>query len=65
MSGPRSRKPDATTSALYKSPEGAALYAKWFTQAIPPKNVNLNIPMSPTLKHAFEQPMDSADPAAY
>lgn len=56
---------DATTSALYKSPEGAALYAKWFTQAIPPKNVNLNIPMSPALKHAFEKPTDSPDPAAY
>src|SRR5579862_9522677 len=45
---------DAATSALYKSPEGAALYAKWFTQAIPPKNVNLNIPMSPAMKKAFE-----------
>jgi len=56
---------DAATSALYKSPEGAALYAKWFTQAIPPKNVNLNIPMSPAMKHAFEQPTDSPDPAAY
>jgi glutamate/aspartate transport system substrate-binding protein len=56
---------DAVTSALYKSSEGPALYAKWFTQAIPPKNVNLNIPMSPAMKHAFEQPTDSPDPAAY
>lgn len=56
---------DATTSALYKSPEGAALYAKWFMQPIPPKNVNLNIPMSPALKHAFENPTDSPDPATY
>jgi len=56
---------DATTAALYKSPEGAALYAKWFTQPIPPKGVNLNIPMSPALKKAFEAPLDSADPAAY
>jgi glutamate/aspartate transport system substrate-binding protein len=56
---------DAATSALYKSPEGAALYAKWFTQAIPPKNVNLNIPMSPTMKRTFENPKDSPDPAAY
>jgi glutamate/aspartate transport system substrate-binding protein len=56
---------DVATSALYKSPEGAALYAKWFTQAIPPKNVNLNIAMSPALKRAFEQPTDSPDPAAY
>jgi glutamate/aspartate transport system substrate-binding protein len=56
---------DAATSALYQSPEMAALYAKWFTQTIPPKGVNLNIPMSPALKHAFEKPTDSPDPATY
>jgi glutamate/aspartate transport system substrate-binding protein len=56
---------DAATAALYRSPEGAALYAKWFTQAIPPKGINLNIPMSPALKRAFENPKDSPDPAAY
>jgi glutamate/aspartate transport system substrate-binding protein len=56
---------DAATAALYKSPEGAQLYAKWFTQAIPPKGVNLNIPMSPAMKRTFEQPTDSPDPAAY
>jgi glutamate/aspartate transport system substrate-binding protein len=56
---------DAATAALYRSPEGAALYARWFTQAIPPKGVNLNIPMSPALKRAFENPTDSPDPAAY
>ena len=56
---------DAATAALYKSPEGAALYAKWFTQPIPPKGVNLNIPMSPALKRAFEKPTDSPDPASY
>jgi len=56
---------DATTSALYRSPEGPALYARWFTQPIPPKNVNLNIPMSPAMKKAFEKPTDSPDPATY
>ncbi len=56
---------DAATAALYKSAEGAALYAKWFTQAIPPKGVNLNLPMSPAIKRAFENPTDSPDPAAY
>jgi glutamate/aspartate transport system substrate-binding protein len=56
---------DAATSALYRSPEGAALYAKWFTQPIPPKGVNLNIPMSPAMKRAFANPTDSPDPAAY
>jgi glutamate/aspartate transport system substrate-binding protein len=56
---------DAATAALYRSPEGAELYAKWFTQPIPPKGVNLNIPMSPAIKRAFEQPTDSPDPSAY
>jgi glutamate/aspartate transport system substrate-binding protein len=59
------RVADAATSALYKSPEGAALYAKWFMQAILPKNVNLNIAMSPALKRAFETPTDSPDPSTY
>jgi glutamate/aspartate transport system substrate-binding protein len=56
---------DAATAALYKSPEGAALYSKWFSQAIPPKGVNLNLPMSPAIKRAFENPTDSSDPASY
>jgi len=56
---------DAATAALYRSPEGAELYAKWFTQPIPPKGVNLNIPMSPAIKRAFEKPTDSPDPSAY
>ena len=56
---------DAATSALYRSPELATLYAKWFTQAIPPKGVNLNIPMSPAMKRAFEKPTDSPDPSTY
>jgi glutamate/aspartate transport system substrate-binding protein len=56
---------DAATSALYKSPEGAALYAKWFMQPIPPKGVSLNAPMSPALKRAFEKPTDSPDPSTY
>ena len=59
------RVADAATAALYRSAEGAALYAKWFTQAIPPKGINLNIPMGPALKRAFENPTDSPDPAAY
>jgi glutamate/aspartate transport system substrate-binding protein len=59
------RVADAATAALYRSPEGAALYAKWFTQAIPPKGVNLNLPMSPGIKRAFENPTDSPDPASY
>jgi len=56
---------DAATSALYKSPEGVAIYTKWFTQPIPPKGLNLNVPMSAQMKKQFATPSDSPDPAAY
>jgi glutamate/aspartate transport system substrate-binding protein len=56
---------DDATATLYASPEGPALYAKWFTQPIPPNGINLNAPMSPAMKRAFERPTDSPDPGAY
>ena len=56
---------DATTSALFRSPEGKALYDRWFTQAIPPRGLNLNLPMAPVLQRAFQNPSDSPDPAHY
>ncbi|HZV20094.1 MAG TPA: amino acid ABC transporter substrate-binding protein [Hyphomicrobiales bacterium] len=55
---------DDATAALYKS-EGPALYAKWFQSPIPPKGINLNLPLSPALKKQFENPIDSPDPDAY
>jgi len=56
---------DQATAKLFKSPEGAALYAKWFTAPIPPRNLNLNLPMAPVLAKAFANPSDSPDPAYY
>jgi glutamate/aspartate transport system substrate-binding protein len=56
---------DAATAALYKSPEGAAIYAKWFTSPIPPRGLNLDVPMNAQMKKIFEHPTDSPDPAAY
>src|SRR5260370_6989045 len=56
---------DAATASLYQSPELAALYDKWFTQPIPPKGVNLDIPMSPAMKRAFQNPPDSPDPPTH
>ncbi len=56
---------DQATAKLFKSPEGAALYAKWFTAPIPPRNLNLNLPMAPVLAKAFANPSDSPDPAHY
>jgi glutamate/aspartate transport system substrate-binding protein len=56
---------DAATAKLYKSPEIAKLYNKWFESPIPPKGLNLRLPMSPALKKAFANPSDSGDPAKY
>lgn len=41
------------------------LYEQWFQKAIPPKGVNLNIPMSPSLKKVVAKPTDSPDPSVY
>src|ERR1700756_460065 len=56
---------DDATSALYRSAEGQKLYEKWFMQKIPPKGLNLNVPMGADLKKAFAKPTDSPDPDAY
>jgi len=58
------RVADAATAALYKT-QGEALYKKWFQSAIPPRNINLNLALSPAVKKMLSQPTDSADPAAY
>ncbi len=56
---------DDATSALYRSPEGPKLYDKWFMQKIPPKGLDLNVPMGAELRHEFAHPSDSSDPDAY
>jgi len=56
---------DKATSDLYRSPDGVALYEKWFMRPMPSRGINLNVPMSAPLKKAFENPTDSADPARY
>lgn len=49
---------DQTLAGLMKSGEVTKLYTKWFQAAIPPKNINLNFPMSPELKAAIASPND-------
>jgi len=49
---------DKTISGVMKSGEINAIYAKWFTSPIPPKNINLNFPATPALKEAFANPND-------
>ena len=45
---------DETIAGLAKSGELAKLYDKWFTQAIPPKNIKLGMPASDANKDAWK-----------
>ncbi len=56
---------DDATAALYQSPEGTKIYEKWFMAKIPPKGLNLNVPIGPEQKKSFAKPSDSPDPDAY
>ena len=49
---------DDTVINLYKSGEIDKIYAKWFQAPIPPKGVNLNLPMSDVLKELIKNPND-------
>ncbi len=56
---------DKTVSGLMKSGEIEKIYAKWFQSPVPPKGINLNLPISAALKRQFEKPTDSPDPKLY
>ncbi len=56
---------DDATAALYRSADGPKLYDKWFMQKIPPKGLNLSVPMGAELRHEFAKPSDSSDPDSY
>lgn len=49
---------DASIRALAKSGEVAALYDKWFVQAIPPNNTRVGLPASTLTKAAWANPSD-------
>ena len=56
---------DDAVKAIAKSGEIDKIYAKWFTAPIPPKGINLSMPMSANLKKALANPTDSPDPKDY
>jgi glutamate/aspartate transport system substrate-binding protein len=56
---------DNAMIAIYKSGEINAIYDKWFLKPIPPKGINLNVPMGASFKKVVASPTDSGDPAAY
>jgi len=56
---------DDAVVAMMKSGDLEKLYQKWFNSPIPPRGVNLKVPMSDSLKKVIANPTDSGDPAAY
>ncbi|MFL6660989.1 MAG: amino acid ABC transporter substrate-binding protein [Rhizobacter sp.] len=49
---------DNAVTAMMKSGEVEKIYNKWFTNPIPPRNVSVNMAMTPSLKDAIAHPSD-------
>jgi len=56
---------DAAMVNTYKSGAINGIYSKWFLGPVPPKGINLNVPMGEAFKKVVASPTDSGDPAAY
>jgi len=56
---------DEVIVGLFKSGEIGRIYQRWFQSPIPPRQINLQLPMSAPLMKAIVQPTDSGDPAHY
>jgi glutamate/aspartate transport system substrate-binding protein len=56
---------DAAMVNTYKSGAINAIYDKWFQKPVPPKGINLNVPMSDAFKKVIKSPTDSGDQSAY
>ncbi|KJF66975.1 amino acid ABC transporter substrate-binding protein [Rhizobium nepotum] len=46
---------------IFTGPAIYDLYEKWFTKPIPPNGMNLNLPMTTSLKQAYEHPSEYRD----
>ena len=51
---------DAALTKAMTSGEADKIYAKWFMSPIPPKGLNLNMPMSDEMKALYKAPNDKA-----
>ena len=49
---------DRTISGVMRSGEIEKIYARWFTSPIPPRNVNMNFPITTPIREAFSSPND-------
>jgi glutamate/aspartate transport system substrate-binding protein len=51
---------DAALTKAMKSGDAEKIYAKWFMSPIPPKGLNLNMPLSDDMKALYKNPNDKA-----
>lgn len=51
---------DASLTKAMTSGDAEKIYAKWFMASIPPKGLNLNMPLSDEMKAAYKAPNDKA-----
>ncbi|NDY93036.1 amino acid ABC transporter substrate-binding protein [Ideonella livida] len=56
---------DGVIVDLFRSGAIHALYRNWFQSPIPPKGINLQMPMSEALKRVVANPTDASDPRLY
>jgi glutamate/aspartate transport system substrate-binding protein len=56
---------DRAMQNVYKSGQINAIYEKWFQKPIPPKSINLQLPMGAAFKKVVAKPTDSGDPKVY
>ena len=51
---------DSALTKAMTSGEAEKIYAKWFMNPIPPKGLNLNMPLSDEVKALYKTPNDKA-----
>jgi glutamate/aspartate transport system substrate-binding protein len=56
---------DGAMTQIMKSGQITAIYDKWFQKPVPPKGINLNVPMSDQFKKVIAKPTSSGDPKDY
>lgn len=56
---------DKAMTDVYKSGQINAIYSQWFEKPVPPKGINLNLPMTAAFKKVVAKPTSSGDPKDY
>ena len=56
---------DRAMTNVYKSGQINGIYERWFQKPIPPKGINLRLPMGEPFRKVVAKPTDSGDPKAY